>query len=349
MENMIKSSVVDLVPYKVIEEDYDIKIDANESPYNILDDIGELILTKLASQNPNRYPDNEAVDLKKALAEYTKLEEENILCGNGSDELLKIVVDTFVDKGDVVVTHSPSFAMYKIITQIAGGKLVEVQGDASFSINIDEIILKANENKAKIIFLCTPNNPTGRVIKRDDIIRVLDNTSAIVVVDEAYYEFYGETLIDKINEYERLIVLRTLSKAFGLAGLRIGYGVASKNTIETISKVKSPYNLNMISQCIGKTVLENREIVSKYIQSVKEERDKMFGEIVTINDIQAIPSKSNFILVKTNRYENLMKRFKEEKIQVKGFGIEGILGSCIRLTVGTEDENTKVLSILKEV
>ncbi|SKC84927.1 histidinol-phosphate transaminase [Maledivibacter halophilus] len=349
MKDMIKESVVNLVPYRVIEEDYDIKIDANESPYNIFDDIGELILKKLSDQTPNRYPDNEATDLKKALAQYIKLEEGNILCGNGSDELLKIIVDTFVDKGDVVVTHSPSFAMYKIITQIAGGKLLEVKGDKNFSIDIDKIILKANTSNAKIIFLCNPNNPTGRVIKKEDIMKVLDNTSAIVVVDEAYYEFHGETIIDKINKYERLIVLRTLSKAFGLAGLRIGYGVAAKSTIETISKVKSPYNLNDISQCIGKIVLDNRKIVSKYIELVKRERNKMFDEIITIESIEAIPSKSNFILIRTNRYGNLMKRFKEERVQVKGFGVEGTLANCIRLTIGTEKENKKVMDILKEV
>jgi len=349
MKELIKESVVNLKPYKVIEEEYEIKIDANESPYNILEDIGELIGVKLASQTPNRYPDNEAAQLKKALSQYAGVDEDNILCGNGSDELLKIIIDTFVDKGDAVVTHSPSFAMYKILTQIAGGRIIEVEGDEGFSIDIDEIISKANENAAKVIFLCTPNNPTGRVINGQDIIKVLDNTSSIVVVDEAYYEFYGETVIDKINEHERLIVLRTLSKAFGLAGLRVGYGVACKEFIEILSKVKAPYNLNSISQCIGKTALDNKDIVCKYIEAVKNERERVFKELVTIEEIEAIPSKSNFILIRTNKYKDLMSRFKEEKIQVKGFGTEGALANCIRLTVGTKNENIRVLKVLKEV
>lgn len=349
MKELIKESVVNLKPYKVIEEDYEIKIDANESPYNIFQDIGKLVLAKLAKLRPNRYPDNEAAELKEALAEYTKVDEDKILCGNGSDELLKIIIDTFVDKGDTVVTHSPSFAMYKVMTQIAGGKLLEVAGDEEFSIDIDKIITKANENKSKVIFLCSPNNPTGRIIKKEDIIKVLDNTTSIVVVDEAYYEFFGESVIDKINAYENLIVLRTLSKAFGLAGLRVGYGIASKNMIEIISKVKAPYNLNSISQCIGKTALDNKEIAFKYIESLKGGRDRLFSQLKTINSIQAIPSKSNFILIRTKKYKDLMKRFKEEKIQVKGFGVNGVLGNCIRLTVGTENENIKVLKILKEV
>lgn len=349
MNDLIKESVVNLKPYKVIEESYQIKIDANESPYNIFEDIGSLVLTKLAKQIPNRYPDNEATGLRKALSQYTNVEEENILCGNGSDELLKIIIDTFVDKGDTVVTHSPSFAMYKVMTQIAGGELIAVEGDEDFSIDIDQIISKANESKAKVIFLCTPNNPTGRTINRSDILKVLDNTSAIVVVDEAYFEFFGETVIDKINDYKKLIVLRTLSKAFGLAGLRVGYGVASKELIEIISKVKAPYNLNSISQCIGETVLDNKEIAFKYIEVLREERDKLFSKLKTIDGIKAIPSRSNFILIRTSKYQDLIKRFKEEKIQVKGFGTVGPLKNCIRLTVGTDKENIEVLRILKEV
>lgn len=349
MKELVKESVINLKPYRVIEEEYTIKIDANESPYNILDDIGGKILEKLGEQTPNRYPDNESTDLKKTLAQYTGMDEENILCGNGSDELLKMIIDVFVDKNDNVVTHSPSFAMYKVITQIAGGNLIEVAGDESFSIEIDNVISEANENKAKVIFLCTPNNPTGRGIAREDIMKVLDNTSSIVVVDEAYYEFDGETLIDKIDEYERLIVLRTLSKAFGLAGLRIGYGVASAGTIEILSKVKAPYNLNSISQLIGQTVLDNRSAVGGYIEAIKAERERVFEELNDIEGIEAIPSKSNFILIRTGKYNDLIPRFKEEKILVKGFGTEGVLGNCIRLAIGTEDENTKVLKILKEV
>ncbi len=349
MNDLIKESVVNLKPYKVIEESYNIKIDANESPYNIFEYIGNVVLTKLAKQKLNRYPDNESSQLKNALSQYTKVEEENILCGNGSDELLKIIVDTFVDKGDTVVTHSPSFAMYKVMTEIAGGELLEVDGDEDFSIDIDQIISKSNESKAKVIFLCTPNNPTGRIINRKDILKVLENTSAIVVVDEAYFEFFGETVIDKIKDYKKLIVLRTLSKAFGLAGLRVGYGVASKELIEIISKVKVPYNLNSISQCIGETVLDNKEIAFEYIEVLREERDKLFSKLKRIDGIQAIPSKSNFILIRASKYQDLIKRFKEAKIQVKGFGTVGPLKNCIRLTVGTDKENIEVLRILKEV
>lgn len=349
MKQLMKECIENIKPYEVIEEDYDIKIDANESPYNILDELGPLIIKELASNELNRYPDSEAVKLKKKIANYTGVSAENIMCGNGSDELLKVIIDCFVDKGDVVVTHSPSFVMYKLLTQIAGGKFIEVSGDESFSIDIDNIISTANENAAKIIFLCNPNNPTGVVIPKEEIIKVLESTSSIVVVDEAYYEFYGETIIDKLEEYERLIVLRTLSKGFGLAGLRIGYGAACSRTMNILNRVKPPYNINSISQCIGEIVLDNRDIIQKNIEAIKSERNKLFIELESIKDIKALPSGSNFILIRTNKYESLMEKFKEEKIKIKGFGKQGVLQNCIRLTIGTEEENKRVLKLLKEV
>lgn len=349
MEQFAKKCIANIKPYRVIEEDYDIKIDANESPYNILDELGSLIIKELASNELNRYPDNEASKLKKNISLYTGINSENIMCGNGSDELLKIIIDSFIDKGDVVVTHTPSFVMYKMLTQIAGGEIIEVQGDESFSIDIDKIISTANQSNAKIIFLCSPNNPTGIVIPKEEIIKVLDSTSAIVVVDEAYYEFYGETIIDKIQDYERLIVLRTLSKGFGLAGLRIGYGAACTKTMNILNKVRPPYNLNSISQCIGNVVLENKNTVVENIEAIKSERDKLFMELETIKDMKPIPSGSNFILIKTNKYEDLMEKFKAEKIMIKGFGTDGVLQNCIRLTIGTEEENKRVLKVLKEV
>ncbi|MCT4563245.1 MAG: histidinol-phosphate transaminase [Maledivibacter sp.] len=349
MKRLMKKCIENIRAYEVIEEEYDIKVDANESPYNILNELAPIILKDIVSKELNRYPDSEAVQLKKKIADYTGINTENIMCGNGSDELLKVIIDCFVDKGDVVVTHSPSFVMYRLITEIAGGKFIELSGDESFSIDIDRIISTANENDAKLIFLCNPNNPTGTLIPRDEIIRVLENTSSIVVVDEAYYEFYGETIIDRIYDYKRLIVLRTLSKAFGLAALRIGYGVSAKETMDILNRVKPPYNLNSISQYIGEIVLDNIDIVHKNIETIKKDRDKLFVELESMKDIKAIPSGSNFILIKTSRYEDLMKKFKEDKIKIKGFGTKGVLQNCIRITIGTKEENDRILKLLKEV
>jgi histidinol-phosphate aminotransferase len=345
MKDLIKKNVQNLGVYKVGREPYDVKLDANENPYNVLEELTELITSRLVSENLNRYPDNDALMLREAIATYIGVKDENIICGNGSDEIIKMIVDAFVDKDDVVVTHTPTFSMYKVAAEISGGRVIEIEDNEDFEINIENIINAANENNAKVIFLCNPNNPTGILIGQSDIIRVLESTNAIVAIDEAYYEFCGETVVDKIDKYDRLIVLRTLSKAFGLAGMRVGYGVANSDFINVLNKVRPPYNLNTVSQ----VVLQNMGIVDKYIEEIKREREFFMNELSSIKDIKVIPSKSNFLLIKTDKYLDLIERFKENKIKVRDFGSDGILKNCIRLTVGTREENKKALKVIKEV
>lgn len=349
MKDLIKKNVQNLGVYKVGREPYDVKLDANENPYNVLEELTELITSRLVSENLNRYPDNDALMLREAIAAYIGVKDENIICGNGSDEIIKMIVDAFVDKDDVVVTHTPTFSMYKVAAEISGGRVIEIEDNEDFEINIENIINAANENNAKVIFLCNPNNPTGILIGQSDIIRVLESTNAIVAIDEAYYEFCGETVVDKIDKYDRLIVLRTLSKAFGLAGMRVGYGVANSDFINVLNKVRPPYNLNTVSQAIGEVVLQNMGIVDKYIEEIKREREFFMNELSSIKDIKVIPSKSNFLLIKTDKYLDLIERFKENKIKVRDFGSDGILKNCIRLTVGTREENKKALKVIKEV
>ncbi|MDK2919662.1 MAG: histidinol-phosphate aminotransferase [Candidatus Petromonas sp.] len=349
MKDLIKKNVQNLGVYKVGREPYDVKLDANENPYNVLEELTELITSRLVSENLNRYPDNDALMLREAIATYIGVKDENIICGNGSDEIIKMIVDAFVDKDDVVVTHTPTFSMYKVAAEISGGRVIEIEDNEDFEINIENIINAANENNAKVIFLCNPNNPTGILIGQSDIIRVLESTNAIVAIDEAYYEFCGETVVDKIDKYDRLIVLRTLSKAFGLAGMRVGYGVANSDFINVLNKVRPPYNLNTVSQAIGEVVLQNMGIVDKYIEEIKREREFFMNELSSIKDIKVIPSKSNFLLIKTDKYLDLIERFKENKIKVRDFGSDGILKNCIRLTVGTREENKKALKVIKEV
>lgn len=349
MENLVRERVKLLKAYKVKKEDFEIKLDANESPYNILDILEYEIIKNLKKEKINRYPDSDSEELRKLLAQYVGLEEDNIICGNGSDEIIRIILDAFIDKDDVVVTHSPSFVMYKISTEIVGGKIIEVESDEKFQLDINNIINVSNEKNAKAIFLCNPNNPTGTYISKEEIIKVIENTNAVVVVDEAYIEFYGSSVIDEIEKYERLIVLRTLSKAFGLAGIRLGYGAAQESVIDILNKVKAPYNLNSISQIIGRVALENIDKVMKNIEAIIDERNNLMNQLKELKEIELIPSASNFILIRTERYEEIIKKFKAKLMMIKGYGNEGKLKNCIRLTVGTKEENHKVLSLLKEV
>lgn len=349
MKDLVKRSVKGIVPYKVKQETYNIKLDANENPYNIFKDLREPIQRRLMDLQINRYPDSDSLELKKLLSNYTGVGEEGIICGNGSDEIIKFIIDAFIDKEDIVVTFKPTFSMYRITTEIAGGKVIEIESDRNFDIDIDQIIKESNDNKAKVIFLCNPNNPTGKLIKRVDILKVLKNTESVVVVDEAYYEFSKETVIDLVDEYSNLIVLRTLSKGLGLAGIRLGYGLGSRAIIEILNKVKSPYNLNGISQAIGEVVLKNRQRVDKYIDEINRERDYLIKEISLMENIEAIQSSSNFILIRTDNASRLVERFQEKKIAIRDFGDNGSLKNCIRITIGSKEEDKTILDILKDV
>ncbi|MEG0371089.1 MAG: aminotransferase class I/II-fold pyridoxal phosphate-dependent enzyme, partial [Clostridium sp.] len=229
MDKYIKNRVKGLSPYVVLDSNCDIKLDANENSENIFKGCFNNFVKKVSEASINRYPDPSSTILRNKIAKYVGegVNKDNIICGNGSDELISCIISTFMEEKDIIITHSPTFSMYKISNQILGGEFVEVPSNENFEVNINDIIKISNERNAKIIMLCNPNNPTGTIIKRCDIEKVIKSTSGIVVVDEAYYEFLGESVCDIAYQNKRVIVLRTLSKAFALAGARCGYLVAS--------------------------------------------------------------------------------------------------------------------------
>ncbi|WIF95506.1 histidinol-phosphate transaminase [Caminicella sporogenes] len=348
MRKFVKESVRRLESYSMNEEKIEVKLNANESPYDMPINIKNVLTDVLFTEKLNRYPNSKCYELRKRISKYTGLNSENIIVGNGSDEIIKMIIDAFIDKNEVVVSYSPTFSIYKIITSIAGGKFIELENQIG-KVYIDELINLANKNNAKVIFLCNPNNPTGILIPREDIMKTLEKTNSLVVVDEAYYEFCGETVIDSVRKYENLIVLRTLSKAFGLAGIRLGYGVSNKRVIEILNKVKPPYNINRLSQKIGIIALENKDIFLKHVKEIIKERNRLVKEIENIKHIEVFPNNSNFILIRSEKYEEILKRFKCKGVGVREYGVNGDLRNCIRISIGTKEENDIVLRALKEV
>lgn len=348
MENLVKKNILCLKPYTAVKDAAEIKLDANENPYNIFSELKGEFLERMECFNLNRYPEIDNLCLSQKIAEYAGVEPQNVICGNGSDEIIQMIIHTFVDKDEFVVIPVPTFSMYSIYTEIGGGKVLEVPTDEDFNINEDEIIHIANEKKAKVIFLCNPNNPTGTVTKRDVILNILNKTNSMVVVDEAYYEFLGKTVIDKINDNKRLIVLRTLSKAFALAGARVGYGIANKDTVSMISRAGSPYNISSISQNLGMLFLDNIDRVKEKIEEIKVERSYLAKEIKKLNGIYVYPSGSNFILIKSDKAMDILNACSMEKIALRGFS-DRYTSNCIRITVGKRSENDKLINIIKRV
>lgn len=347
IEALVIERIKNLQAYKPHDYPYKYKLDANESPFNLPPQIKDQIIRYINSTELNRYPDTHSTELRQKISAYTKVPFHNIMVGNGSDEMIQLITNIFVEEGEVVLSHGPTFAMYKVATTIAGGQYVESLTDENFHVNIDNLINQANETKAKIIFLCTPNNPTGKIIKKQEILKVIENTKAIVVVDEAYIEFGGESVIEQIHSYERLMVLRTFSKAFGAASIRLGYLMANEKLISYLERAKQPYNINAITQCIGLTLLDNANLITERINEIKSERDKLVTQMNQLKGIAVCPTEANFIFFKAKNAKEVFEELLARGVMVRSFKNE--LENYLRVTVGTVEENTAFITALKDV
>ena len=239
-----KQSVKELQPYVVNPIVCSVKLDANEGNKDLFKDLLKDIKEDFYL---NVYPDDNYTELKKAIVDYIGCKEENISVGNGSSELLDLCVKTFVDTDELILSLDPTFSMYSIYAKIVNSKYMGAGEGNDFTIDVDNVIKAIKENNPKLTIICNPNNPTGTVIKKEDVLRIVKSTDNIVIADEAYMEFSDESVVDEIENYDNLIVVKTMSKAFSMAGIRTGYLIANKELVQTIEKVRPPYNLNSIS------------------------------------------------------------------------------------------------------
>lgn len=311
-----------------------IKLNANErSNKNLINVMSDIEF--------NRYPDNDCKDLISKLSDYLFMDKLNITVGNGSSELIELLLKSYIDPGDKVLSFTPSFVMYKSFTEIYNGKFIEVESLDGYVFDIDKMILSWEKNKPKIIFICNPNNPTGYLISKSEIERLLKNVDALVVVDEAYIEFSEGSMINRINEYKNLVVLRTFSKAWGLAGARLGYMISNEEIINTINLVKSPYSLNKVTQIIGIETLKLKDELYAFVSEVISEREFMYKELINSN-IKVYKSNANFLYFKEDI--NLFDKLIKKNILIRTFN-----NGFYRVTIGSENENLAFLKSIKEI
>lgn len=333
---------------KIIKERY--VVNANESPFNIMEEerIKDILMDALKDFKLNLYPDPNANELREELAEYTNTSKENIICGNGGDEIISLIISTFVEPEDYVIVHGPSFEMYNIGTTINNGNIVKIPDRENYIIDSKEIVRKANEYNAKLIFLCVPNNPTGYLMPKDEIDYIIENTNCIIALDEAYIEFSSSKDINYLDN-DRVIVIRTLSKLFGLAGLRIGYGIGNSNIINCLNKVKPPYNVNGITQRISIEILKNKDLILSRIEFFKDERDRMIRELEKNSYLKVYPSETNFILVRIDkeRFDEIVDKLEKNSILAKIYKNRIELENCIRISVSTEEVNNLIIESFK--
>jgi histidinol-phosphate aminotransferase len=323
----------------------EIKLDANEGK-NLLLELAFSDGILLDRNCPlHLYPDSMARELRAELANYIGYNWDNIVIGNGSNELLETIMKTFLEPGGTVMSFVPTFHMYSVFTQIYGGNFVGIDSEPDFSLDYDKLIAKAHELKPDIIFIANPNNPSGYLTPRNDLIKLIESVDCMVVVDEAYFEFCGETIIDQINYYDNLIILRTLSKAFGLAGLRIGYLVANAKLARVIDGIRTPYNTGNLSQYLAVLGLKHRDQLLTYAETVKSERKRLEERLKELG-FTTYQSHGNFVFVHT-----LIPTFGEkvgaQGIQIRDYTAQ--MSGFYRITVGDKSDNDAFIKIVEGI
>jgi len=322
-----------------------IKLDANENPYGCSPRVSQALA---AYPDFNIYPDDGQTGLRKLLEGYTGVNAKHIMAGGGSNQLIDLVLRLFINQGDEVINCVPTFGIYRFSTDLCGGTLVEVPRDKDFAVNVSAV-KAAISKKTKMIFLVNPNGPTGTIIPRRDILQLL-YCGLPLVIDEAYYEFSGQTVAPLVSQYENLMVLRTFSKWAGLAGLRVGYGLFPPKIADYLLRIKMPYNVNVAAVVAVQESLKDINYLMSNIQSILVERDRLFTELAKIEWLKPFPSQANFILCSVLKGEawELRQKLQDKGILVRYFD-EPLLRNFIRISVGKPEHTDALIKALKEI
>jgi histidinol-phosphate aminotransferase len=334
-------------PYEAENNSYPIRLNANESFINISKEMLEEIQKAVKSVLFNRYPDPNSSAVCKLYADYAGVAASYIIAGNGSDELIQMIANAFINPRDKVMMLNPSFSMYSLYTRIIGGIPVQYNLNEDFSVEVEGLISRVNSENIKILFIANPNNPTGGVLSRKTVEKIVDRCNCIVVIDEAYYEFYGTTVTDLIDSKDNLIVLRTCSKAMGMAGIRLGFLMARDILVNEIKKVKPPFNVNSVTQAVGEVMLKNTALIKRNISEIINEREYLLNYLQNTKGVKVYPSSANFILIETDWAEIIKEKALARGISLRGFK-ENRLKNCLRITVGSREENEAVIALLNE-
>jgi len=338
----LPEKLINLQPYNPVSGDFKARLNANES---FIEQDNEWIFSQLKNVDLNRYPDPYAKKTCAAFGELYGVNPDNVTAGNGSDELISIIVSCFLDKGDKVLCFEPDFSMYFFYPKLYELDINIIRKSSDFTFNIDGAVEFCKENSIKCILLSNPCNPTSIGISGSEIERLVKSVPALVVVDEAYMEFWNESesLLGKVNEYDNLIVLRTCSKAIGLAGIRLGFAVAGVTITKALRAAKSPYNVNVLTQEIGSLILSNKEIVTERIRQIVASKISLEKELKNLDLFERIfDSKANFIFAKTESANEIYNTLLDKGIAISKFM------DYLRISCGSKEENSALIEALQQ-
>jgi histidinol-phosphate aminotransferase len=343
IDSLVRNNVKKMFSYSSARDDFkdefDMKLiylDANESPFdNII----------------NRYPDNKHTELKKVISDIKNVNVNQVIFGNGTDEILDLIVRVFCNPNeDKIITLPPTYGMYDIIAKTNGVENIEIPLKSDFSIDKNEI-LKLSSNSIKVLFLCSPNNPTGNSFNTNDLTALIKGFKGIVVVDEAYIDFSSkQSLISLIKDNNNLIITQTMSKAYGMAGIRLGMGFSNEKIINYLNKIKPPYNINVLTERKALEELNKIDEIEKNISIVLDQRSLLISCLEKLDFVEKIyKSDANFLLVKVDNANLRYNQLLEKGIVVRNRSNQPLCQNCLRITIGTKNENTSLIKTLNEL
>lgn len=324
-------------------------LSANENPSDVPKEVRNEINRRLKTLSFNRYPDPLANSLRDRIAEANGLERECVLVGNGGDELLFNIALAWGGPGRIFLNLPPTFSVYEQNARLTGTEVVSIPRLSDYSIDEDAVLSRAAEGDIDYLIVASPNNPTGQLAGEEFLAALLDATDALVMVDEAYFEFSRMTMRPYLARHKNLVILRTFSKAFSLAGVRLGYILGDPAVITEFVKVRQPYSVDAVSQTIAEAVYENRASFERGIVSIIEERTRLIDELRKLPEIKPYPSDANYILFRAGGAGDIWQALYDRGILVRDFSTAEYLTDCLRVTVGSPEENERFLAALKEV
>ncbi len=344
ISSLVRENIKNLKPYRSARDDFDkgLLLDANENG------LGAPVRNSL---HLHRYPSPVQNELRKKIAEWRGVDFENIFLGVGSDEPIDLLMRIFCNPGkDAIITTPPTYGMYMVSASVNDVAVKEVLLNEKFQLRTAEVLAAADSN-TKLLFLCSPNNPTSNSLKQTDMLKLIAAFPGIVVVDEAYIDFSRqESMAELVQQYPNLVVLQTFSKSFGLAGIRLGIAIANPEIISYMLKVKAPYNINKLTADVAIKAFENMELMKFNLEKILEERGYVAEQLSHAADVEKVfPSDANFLLFRIKNAEEIYRKLAEKGVIVRYRGNEPHCENCLRVTIGMPDENIRFLKTLKEV
>ena len=348
-KQLVREEILAMKAYPVASAAGMVKLDAMENPYRLPEGLRGEIAQLAAGLEINRYPDPSAPALKARLRQVFGIPESaGLLIGNGSDEIITLAAQTLSRPDAVMLAPEPSFVMYRMNAVFQRMRYVGVPLEADFGLNLGRMLEAIAEHRPALVFIAYPNNPTGNLFPVEAIERIIRATPGLVVVDEAYHVFARRTFMDRLADFDNLMVMRTVSK-LGLAGIRLGYAAASPAWIDEMDKVRPPYNVGVLTQAVAERVLDHVDVLESQAAMIREARAGLFDRLADLPGVTAFPSEANFILARVPDADRVNAGMKRRGVLVRNLhGGHPLLANCLRLTVGTPGENELMMAALGE-